>query len=170
MMRDVTKNVHLEEEARLRSERISAINQIANVINSSLEAGRLYESLVVELKKLVDFDYASVALLSESGIEFDGRQLWPDEEVDTGYTFTLDGQRSYAAWVARERQCLLVEDLQEDASPFKDQFPSYVRSCLCVPLYATGRIIGTLNLGSKSRSAFSRASVETLEQMAPHLA
>ncbi len=170
MMRDITKSVQLEEEARQRSERISAINQIANVINSSLEAGRLYESLVVELKKLVDFDYASVALLSESGIEFGGRQLWPEEEVDSGYTFTLDGQRSYAAWVARERQCLLVEDLEDGSSPFGEQFPDYVRSCLCVPLYATGRIIGTLNLGSKIRSAFSRTSVEALEQMAPHLA
>ncbi|MCH8203626.1 MAG: response regulator [Candidatus Hydrogenedentes bacterium] len=170
MMRDITKSVQLEKEARLRSERISAINQIANVINSSLEAGRLYESLVVELKKLVDFDYASVALLSESGNEFGGRQLWPEEEVDSGYTFTLDGQHSYAAWVARERQCLLVEDLEDGSSPFKEQFPDYVRSCLCVPLYATGRIIGTLNLGSRMRSAFSRSSVETLEQMAPHLA
>lgn len=169
-IRDITKSVQLEEEARQRSERISAINQIANVINSSLEAGRLYESLIVELRKLVDFDYASVALLSESGLEFDGRQLWPEDELESGYTFKLDGQRSYAAWVARERRCLLVDDLRADSSPFGDQFPAKVRSCLCVPLYATGRIIGTLNLGAKTASAFSRSSVETLEQMAPHLA
>ncbi len=170
IIRDVTKRVELEEEARQRSERISAINKIANVINSSLEAGRLYESLIVELKKLIDFDYASVALLSDSGIEFGGRQLWPEEEIDEGYTFTLDGQHSYAAWVARERRFLLVDDFHDAASPFKDQFPAYVRSCLCVPLYATGRIIGTLNLGAKTAAAFPPSSVQTLEEMAPHLA
>ncbi len=169
-IRDITKSVQLEEEARLRSERISAINQIANVINSSLEAGRLYESLVIELKKLVDFDYASVALLAESGKEFGGRQLWPEDGVESGYAFTLDVQDSYAAWVTQERRCLLVDDLRAGQSPFMDQFPVYVQSCLCVPLYATGRIIGTLNLGSKATAAFSRSSVETLEQMAPHLA
>ena len=51
--------------ARDRAERLSVISQIANVINSSLEAGRVYESLVVEVKKLVDFDYAELALLNE---------------------------------------------------------------------------------------------------------
>ena len=145
-IRDVTKNVEVEEESRQRSERISAINQIANVINSSLEAGRLYESLVVELKKLVDFDYAAVALLADDSLKFDGRQLWPDEEVDPGYTFSLDNQDSSSAWVARERSCLLIDDLAGDHSPFTADFPDFVRSCLCVPLYATGRIIQGLQL------------------------
>lgn len=171
ILRDVTRSVRLEEEARERAERISAINQIANVINSSLEAGRLYESLVVELKKLVAFDYASVALLSEVGSGFDGRQIWPDEEVPPGSTFALDSEASYAAWVAREQQCLLVDDLKSGPySHFAEHFPPEIRSCLCVPLYATGRIIGTLNLGSKEAAAFSPHNVETLEQMAPHLA
>lgn len=170
IIRDVTKSVRLEQEARERSERISVINQIANVINSSLEAGRLYESLVAELRKLVDFDYASVALLGDAGVTFDGRQLWPEEAVGPGFTFSMDAQHSYAAWVARERRCLLIEDLKATPSPFSDQFPDFVRSCLCVPLYATGRIIGTLNLASSAVSAFNQAHVETLEQMAPHLA
>jgi len=169
-IRDVTKSVRLEQEARERSERISAINQIANVINSSLEAGRLYESLVAELRKLVRFDYASVALLGDAGLSFDARQLWPEEAVGNGYTFSLDGQNSYAAWVARERRCLRVEDLRIAREFPPEQFPDFVRSCLCVPLYATGRIIGTLNLGAKIPAAFSVAHAETLEQMAPHLA
>jgi len=170
IIRDITKSVQLEDEARLRSERISAINQIANVINSSLEAGRLYESLVGELQKLLDFDYAAVALLSDSADFFEGRQLWPDQEVTPGYTFTLDIEDSCAAWVARERECLVVNDLQNDNAAFTSQFPETTRSCLCVPLYATGRIIGTLNLGTQKANAFSPQDVEAIQQMAPHLA
>jgi len=169
-MRDITKSVRLEQEARERSERISAINQIANVINSSLEAGRLYESLVAELRKLVAFNYASVALLGDSGLSFDCRQLWPEEAAGPGHAFTLDGMESYAAWVARERRCLRLEDLRGANEFPAGQFPEFVRSCLCVPLYATGRIIGTLNLGSKTPAAFTAAHAETIEQMAPHLA
>lgn len=169
-MRDITKSVRLEQEARERSERISAINQIANVINSSLEAGRLYESLVAELRKLVAFDYASVALLGDAGLNFDCRQLWPEDAIGPGYAFVLDGQNSYAAWVARERRCLRLEDLRSAKEFPQNQFPDNVRSCLCVPLYATGRIIGTLNLGAAQPAAFSAAHAETLEQMAPHLA
>ncbi len=169
-MRDITKSVRLEQDARERSERISAINQIANVINSSLEAGRLYESLVAELRKLVGFDYVSVALLGETGLSFDCRQLWPEEATGPGHVFTLDGLDSYAAWVARERRCLRIEDLRGSKDFPQGQFPEAIRSCLCVPLYATGRIIGTLNLGAKMPAAFTVAHAETLEQMAPHLA
>lgn len=170
IIRDITKSVQLEDEARERSERISAINQIANVINSSLEAGRLYESLVAELKKLLDFDYAAVALLNESGDVFDGRQLWPDNVVMPGNTFALNVVDSCAAWVVREQECLVVDKLQSETSPFASQFPENTKSCLCVPLYTTGRIIGTLNLGSQLPRNFLRHDVEAIEQMAPHVA
>lgn len=168
--RDVTKSVQLEQEARERSERISAINQIANVINSSLEAGRLYESLVVELKKLVNFDYAAVALLDNGANHFEARQLWPEQEVEPGSTYTLDGSSSCAAWVTRERKCLIIDDAVEEEWPLEGQFPPSTRSSLCVPLYATGRIIGTLNLGAFRNASFSRHDVNVLEEMAPHVA
>ncbi|HIJ73416.1 MAG TPA: response regulator [Candidatus Hydrogenedentes bacterium] len=168
--RDVTTSVRLEHEARERSERISAINMIANVINSSLEAGRLYESLVVEIRKLVDFDYAALALLERESEGFDTRQLWPEREVSLGSNYRLDGKNSCAAWVAAERKCLIVDDLDETGSPFRNEYPDYTKSFVCVPLYATGRIIGTLNLGSSLPAAFSRHDVEVLEQVAPHVA
>ncbi len=168
--RDVTKSVRLEQEARERSERLNAINQIANVINSSLEAGRLYESLVVEVKKLVDFDYASLSLWSDEGQCFHTRQLWPEvERRGEAPTYRIDGRGSCAAGVAEKRECLIIEDLEADPC-HENEFTRDTRSCLCVPLYATGRIIGTLNLGARRRQAFSERDVEVLEQMAPHVA
>ncbi|MBI2421257.1 MAG: response regulator [Candidatus Hydrogenedentes bacterium] len=168
--RDVTQNVRLEQEARERSERIGAINQIANAINSSLEAGRVYESIVVEVKKLIDFNYAAIALLKNDGKGFETRQLWPELRRAQGSSMRMDDEESCAGWVARENQCLIVDDLQTGDSPFAGQFPRDIRSCLCVPLFATGRIIGTLNLGSEEKGAFGKHEVEISEQMAPHMA
>ncbi len=167
---DVTASVRLEQEARERSERISAINKIANVINSSLEAGRLYESLVVEVKKLVNFDYAGLALLDDLGERFEAKQLWAERTQGWKQPSTLDGEHSCSAWVARERKCLIVDDLAKDKRQFQENFPKQTRSCLCVPLYASGRITGTLNLGAFSTNAFSKHDTEVLDQMAPHIA
>jgi PAS domain S-box-containing protein len=176
---DVTDNVRLEQEARERSERISAINMIANAINSSLEAGRVYESLAQEIQRVVDFDYAAVALVQqvEEGEEADEeatqrerflvRQLWPEQPG--GAAEEQDGN-SAAAWVAREQTSLLVDDLDSEGGVFRGQFPRSVRSCLCVPLHATGRIIGTLNLGARHIAAFSKHEQLTLEEMSPHIA
>ncbi|MCP4644757.1 MAG: response regulator [bacterium] len=169
IFRDVTESVRLERAARERAERLSAISQIANVINSSLEAGRLYDSLVVEVKKLVNFDHAELSLLNDRGDSFVPRQLWPEQRA-TGQSHRIDDDGACSAWVARRRECLVVDDLTSGEWPFVSDFPEGTRSCLCVPLYATGRIIGTLNLGARKEAAFSSHDVEVLEQMAPHVA
>jgi len=170
IFRDVTKSVRLEREARERSERIHVINQIANVINSSLEAGRLYESIGAEMKKLVGFDYATVALLTESGDAFETRQLWPERNGREKAAQDCNGDDSVAAWVARERKCLIVDDLHGDDAPFAGHFPEDICSCLSVPLYAIERIIGTLNLGAKRPGAFSKHHKDVLEEVTPHVA
>jgi PAS domain S-box-containing protein len=169
IFRDVTITVRFEEQARERSERIRAINQIANVINSSLESGRLHESLIVELKKLVDFDYAAVALFDERGEGYEKRQLWPEQKL-AGQISALAASASTTAWVAKNRRSLCVDDINKVSSEHVGEFPEGTVSCLCVPLYATGRIIGTLNLGAGKASAFSKHDVDVIEEMSPHIA
>lgn len=165
--RDVTQNMRLEQEARERSERIAAINQIANAINSSLEAGRVYESIVVEMRKLVSFDYAAVTLQVADGDQFETHALWPEQP---GAAPRLEGAESCAAWVVKEARYLAVDNLHESSSPFAGQFPPEIVSCVSMPLYAGGQIIGTLNLGALSPGAFTRHELETLQQMTPHVA
>jgi PAS domain S-box-containing protein len=165
--RDVTQNMRLEQEARERSERIAAINQIANAINSSLEAGRVYESIVVEMRKLVSFDYAAVTLRVEDSEDFETRALWPEHP---GMEPLRAGANRCAAWVVKEARYLAIENLHETDLPFANEFPGEIQSCVSMPLYAGGRIIGTLNLGALSAGAFTRHELETLQQMTPHVA
>jgi PAS domain S-box-containing protein len=171
---DVTQNVRLEREARERSERISAINTIANVINSSLESGMVYESMVAEVRKLTDFDYAAVALREserppEGEAVFQTRQLWPEGGAGAS-SLREDGAGSCAEWVWANERSLLINNLPESEPSFCDQFPASMRSCLCVPLYVSGRIIGTLNLASETYHAFTQQDAAALEEMAPHVA
>ena len=172
IFRDVTTGVRLEQQARERSERISAINQIANVINSSLEAGRLHESLVVELNKMVNFDYAAVSMYDEQADDFETLELWPERAGGSGSGIGVrrDGETSCAAWVAREKRYLLINDLLAEGNAHAGEFPAQIASCLCMPLHATGRIMGTLNLGSFLLSAFSQHDIEVLGEISPHIA
>jgi len=168
--RDVTQSVRLEQEARERSERISAINQIANVINSSLEAGRVYESIVGEVRKVVTFDYASVSLQGKDGDGFETRQLWPEPDDGGAAVVRREEDSSCVAWVAREGHTLIVDNLGGASAELARQFPPGTLSCLCTPLHANERIIGSLNLGAARNSAFTTHDIEVMEQMAPHVA
>lgn len=170
IFRDVTKSVRLEQDARERAERISAINQIANVINSNLEVDSLFDSLAIEVKKLVDFEYSAVALLSERGDLFNVRQLWPEQVLPPGRSFTIDRDNSCAGWVTDQRMSLIVDDLSADGAAYLAEFPPDMQSFIAVPLYAQENIIGTLNLASRLKAAFSKHDIEVLEQVAPHVA
>ncbi|MFP4192154.1 MAG: response regulator [Candidatus Hydrogenedentota bacterium] len=170
IFRNVTKAIRLEQEARERAERLSAINQIANVINSSLEAGRLYENLVVEVKKLVDFDYAALALLNAEENAFEVRVLWPPQGDNMAMSCPLNAEECCSAWVNEHNQSFLVEDLAEEEQSYYKYFPPDIRSCASVPLYASDRIIGTLNVGAEEVGAYSKYDIAVLEQLSPHIA
>jgi PAS domain S-box-containing protein len=170
IFRDVTTGVLLEREARERAERISAINQIANVINSSLQAGRLYESLAEEIRKLVDFDFASISVLDEQGEAFEMHKLLPAEGQEEGATCPVHARDWCAPLVARNKESLVIDDLSADDVPAVRDFPAGIVSALSTPLYASGRIVGTVNLGSKEAAAFSRHDKEVMEQISPHVA
>gem|GEM_PF-309049 len=177
--RDVTQHVHLEQDARERSERIGAINQIANTINSSLEAGRVYEAICVEVRRLVHFDFASITLLNAQSEQNETRQLFPEivPEAKEAPPFPKPGGLC-AAWVAREGRLLVVDELRAHGaahgetplSPFAAEFPENIHSCLCVPLHATGRVTGSLNLGAEAVRSFTKHKVEAISQLTPHLA
>ncbi len=177
--RDVTQHVHLEQEARERSERIGVINQIANTINSSLEAGRVYEAICVEVRRLVHFDFASITLLNGESPNSETRQLFPEPPSGIKDASVQGGLGGLcAAWVAREGRYLVVEELrghfireeEPHLSPFAAEFPPNIHSCLCVPLHATGRVIGSLNLGAEVARSFTKHKIEAIGQLTPHLA
>lgn len=163
--RDVTQNLRLEHEARERSERIEVINQIANAINSSLEAGRVYESIAVEVRKLITLDYAAVSLATDDGSGFQTHQIWPDRTLEPS-----EGPNHSAEWVTHEEKALLVTDLRQSRQPFASEFPADIRSCICAPLYAAGKIIGTLNVGAHAPGGFSQHDADVLAQLTPHVA
>lgn len=165
--RDVTQNVSLETQARERSERISAINQITNAINSSLESGLVYESIVIELQKLIRFDYAAVALHDDASGQFEIHQLFPERwSIAAGEV----AEEHCAAWVLRERRSLIVKNVRAEDALFAAQLPKTIASCVSAPLHASGRIIGALTLGSTREAAYTRHDVEILEQLAPQVA
>ncbi len=168
--RDVTQNVRLEQESRERSERISAINQITNVINSSLEAGRVRESIVMEVRRLMEFDFASVSMLGQEEDSFRTQQYWPEPRRENTPEDLHPLGESCLAWVVRERRCLVVENLRAGDNPFAVEFPNEIQSCLCAPLYASGRILGSLNLGARMPDGFTRHEIEVVEQLTPHIA
>ena len=168
--RDVTRSVLLEREAAERAERINVINQIANAVNSSLEVGKVFESIALGIRRLVSFDYASISLRIGHEERFETRVIWPVPEPDTPVFPRLDGPGSCAAIVCAKKAPLLVDNIRMGGGDLEFQFPDAIHSVLSIPLFAGDTIIGTVNLGAREPGAFTTEHMNALEALAPHLA
>jgi len=167
--RDVTRSLRMEKEIAERAERMATVNKIANVVNSSVEAGRVYESLLAELHRLVDYDYAAVSITLDANAH-ETRQIWPEPQDGRERFPRLDDDHSCAGWVAKAGRPLNIENIKKENEIMACQFPPEICSVLCVPLRAEQQILGSLQLGSNDIGAFSDHDLHLFESIAPHLA
>lgn len=175
IFRDITQNVLLEKEVHERAERLRAVNIIARTINSSLEAGKVYESIVNEIKRLVyNIDYAVVAFPPEKqghhqcyddDFCFEILTLLPNSNMKPTIGPFCCGEK-----VIREKKTLVFDYLQSEDETIAKEFPQDITSLIVTPLFAEDTVIGVLVLGSKIPKAFLLHDIEIIEEVSPHIA
>jgi PAS domain S-box-containing protein len=172
MFRDVTEQMRLEGETKEKAGRLAVINEITNAINSSLDADRVYETIAVKVRKLVQFDCAGIALQSDITDSMEVFGLWPlsNEDQAAAVQYTAD-DKSGLHWVMENARPLVVESEQEvsDLSDMSRILGDEVRSCVYMPLFSKERLTGAFVLGRKSDEVFGRYELEVLEQIAGHI-
>ncbi len=175
IFRDITTNVLLEKEVHERAERLRAVNIIARTINSSIEAGKVYESIVNEIKQLVyNIDYAVVAFPPEKPGHpqcyegescFEILTLLPSSETEP-----IIGPFCCGEKVISEKKTLIFDYLQSEEESISKEFPPDITSLIVAPLFAEEKVIGVFVLGSKTPKAFSSHDIEIIEEVSPHIA
>lgn len=153
-------------------EELATRNAILSVVARSVDVPLAFQALAGRIARLVPCDRTGLALLAETGEEFqtytartdeDERRTRPRPEV----VFKAD--RSALGAVVRTREPLIIGDTAESAAEFIDinvLQSSGFRSALVVPLVAKGRAVGTLNVVSRQRHAFQQRHVEVLVPIA----
>lgn len=147
-------------------------NEILGIVARSVDVPLAFQALARRISRLVPCDRVGLALLSESGDEFqtytartdeDERRTRPRPEI------IFKTERSALGAVVRSREPLVIADVAESAADFLDlnvlQTAGFA-SALLVPLVAKGRAVGTLNVVSRHRNAFDRQHVAVLVPIA----
>src|SRR5687767_2452156 len=144
---DVTHRETLGEIEQLQTQ-----NAILEIIARSVDVTLAFQALASRIARIVPCDRVGLALLNESGDEFqtytarvrdDERRTRPRPEVVFKVEQTVLGS------VVRSREALIVADISAAAGDFLDAnilHTSGFGSALIVPLVSKGRAVGTLNL------------------------
>ena len=161
----------LDEVAQLQTQ-----NAMLQIVARSVDVPLTFQALALRIARLVPCDRVGLALLTETGQEFetftarvheDERRNRPRPDV----VFKID--RTAIGTAVRAVEPLLVADMGAAAAEFLDANVLYTagfKSALVVPLVSNGRGVGTLNVVSRSENAFTAAHIETLRPIAEILA
>lgn len=165
IIRDITEKKRREREK-------DVITNINKIIASSLELKEVYKAVSTELDTLIRFDRTSITL------------LLGDDSVTEYIVYTkglTTSQLSEGA--AFPRRGTITEAVTQSGRPIITRstargrfvtdailYSEGIHSRLSFPLEYKGKIIGTINFGSKKEDNFTEEHMELLQQIAPQLA
>lgn len=164
----------MARERILRSERLArqkaeSLEQVAAVLNSTLEREELLARVLEELSRLVASDSTSVQLLEGDQFRVVAGRGFSEADGVINMTFPLEGENPNRMVIA-QRQPVIVPDAQAAYAIFREPPHNRVRSWMGVPLLSRGRVIGMIALDRHAVKAFTREEAETAMAFANHVA
>ncbi|HOE64408.1 MAG TPA: ATP-binding protein [Candidatus Sumerlaeota bacterium] len=163
---------NVEEKAN----QIMLIQSITQAVNSDLNLDNIFQVLSDELKKVVDCDYAAIALLRENAAEYRLAVILPPPELswpqiesswEANPPMPVDG--SVAELILRTGKAATVGDIASRSSRYQEEIDLLrrgIRSYLALPLISTSGILGAMILGHKQADFYTGREMSMIEQVA----
>ncbi len=146
------------------------INELGSIINSSLSIGTIFRMVVSELRKIIDYNRASLLLYNEAD---DNLLIFAlDTEMRTtlkkGVKAPIEG--TSAGWVVRNNKPWISYDLSKTQFLLDQRLlREGLRSTISIPLFHD-RMLGVFNFDSANPSQYSEKDLELLLPVAKHIA
>lgn len=165
--RDITRTKNLENELRKKVDEIKMQWEVGRTVTSSVNLEVLLDRTLDSLCKIFNYPVCTVFVYDEKKNELSPK---------TGRGYRKNGVRSkkikmgegVAGWVAREREILLVPDVE--INPGHARAAKGVRSRIAVPLLYGNKLMGVLDIESPERDAFDKEDMIRLSLFASQIA
>ena len=160
------ENANLYQGMSELAQRLAVIHALSKILGSSLDIRGVYKAFIDEIKRVMDFDRVSIAMVEGDKL----RYFIVDEDVDTELK---DGDalplKDSATWlVIQTKQSIIEPDFDKEMKFPIDQiyYESGLRSAIRVPLFSKDEVFATFNLASRRPDAYGYREKEILEQIA----
>ena len=177
LLEQVTKKVavsmekeYLWEQLQEREEELSVINRSNSIIASSLDIQKIYDNFINELKRIVEVDWAAIAVIEKQEAKFIAISAETDSPRKINEKFPIKG--TAIEWVAKHQRLIQEPDLKKDNRfvAGESYLQHSVRSVVHLPLVISNRVIGALIVASRKPEAYNSRQITLLEQLASQIA
>ncbi|MDH4068462.1 MAG: diguanylate cyclase [Dehalococcoidia bacterium] len=161
---------YFHEQLREQDKEITLINQLTTIITSTVSIQEIFERFVQELKKVVDINWATIALIDGNELHLMALSSTVDPVWRPGERIPLEGTGT--EYVCREKKSLYEPDLARYHRFKSDErhLQQGIRSILYLPLSIKDEGIGSLVLASLKPNAYGHRHIRLLGQVALQIA
>lgn len=156
------------EELNEQRKQMSLIHEITQAINSELDLEEIFSIVATEMKRIVDYDCAAIALWDEEWRSVQPAVIYPetpDSETQTALFQLLDGE--FLTNFTQEAGAVIAGDIENDwDDPYSECCSGIgVKSAVIAPLRSTSGIMGCIFLGSFEVFAYGKRE----KRIVPHV-
>jgi transcriptional regulator with GAF, ATPase, and Fis domain len=172
MAGQILRQEHTHRATLDEIEQLQTQNAMLQIVSKSVDVPLAFQALAMRIARLVPCDRVGLALLNETGDEFQTYTARVHEEerrVRPRPDVMFRVERTVLGNVIRSQEPMIVPDMSQTAGDFLDAnvlHTSGFNSVLIVPLISKGRAVGTLNLVSRTKHAFSVTHAATIQPIA----
>jgi GAF domain-containing protein len=157
---------------REATEQLEVVNRVVAAVNSSHTIEEVFSLASRQMRALIPFDRASIALCEEDGETLRVFALSGDYagSLSIGATAAMKGSVTERA--LKQHEMVVIPELTAEKrfNVYDDLERENFHSAICCPLFSNRRAIGSLNLTSKTPAAYGRKHLLALERLSPPLA
>lgn len=168
-------NRRLEGE-RLRREyqRLEAVSTIAQEITSKLELEQIFRGMYDRINTILDAEILGIALYDDVAQTLSYRLVLEKGDIVESQQYDATSRDSVAAWVVRNREEVVIDDLHAQYATYIDHLPDDIGdlnySGMYLPLEIKERMIGVLSVQAPRPRAYSDIDVRTMRTLAGFIA
>lgn len=165
------ENARLIEVLHEKMKYLGLINELSSTVNSSLSIGTVFRIMLSELRKLIEYDRASLLLYDEKKKDLLIFAL--DTKMKTvlpkGMRAPLEG--TSAGWVIENNKPWINRDLASEIQFAHDAKlrDDGIRSTVSIPLYQD-KMLGVFNLDSSEPGKYTEKDLQILLPASKHIA
>ena len=172
-IRDITDRKQTEAQVEKRASQLATVAKLSTSVAETLNTQELLQLVVDLTKQNFELYHAHIYLLDENnetlvlaaGATEIGRSM-----VSQGWKIPVAREQSLVARSARERQGVIVNNVQADPGFLPNELLPETRSEMAVPLMVGDQILGVLDVQSDQAGYFTQEDINIMTALASQVA
>jgi PAS domain S-box-containing protein len=166
------ENARLFKAEQERRSLALTLQEIARVVNATLDPSEVFPKILGELKRVISYDSASIFVVEHDKLRVVAESGFKKKESVLGETIPLD-PKLMTVRALNARQATVIPDVQEEEGWFVSEGLSgsdVVRSWIGAPMMLGDRAVGLLSVDNYSVGAYGDVEAEIISAFADQAA